>query len=309
MNNVNENIFEDEIDLKDIINILLDGKWIIVAMTTFFSIVGVLYSLSMPNMFESKALLVSSSPTKQPSLMQNYGTLATLAGIDMSEGSETNAMQAIEKLNSLSFFESSILPNIFLPDLMALKSWNAQLNELQYNNKIYDISSETWIRDVSYPKKIIPSAQESFDIFKGHLNVELDEQTNFLTVKIKHQSPHIAKEWTLLIIDQINSFYREKDKNEAERASNYLNSLLSKTNLSEIKQAIATLLQQETQKLTLIEANEFYVYEFIDPPVVMERKSEPNRAIICIIAAIIGGILGSSYVFVRHYLFKKESKT
>ena len=58
----------------------------------------------------------------------------------------------------------------------------------------------------------------------------------------------------------------------------------------------------------MIEANEFYVYEFIDPPVVMERKSEPNRAIICIIAAIIGGILGSSYVFVRHYLFKKESK-
>ena len=42
-------------------------------------------------------------------------------------------------------------------------------------------------------------------------------------------------------------------------------------------------LQEQIQKLTLIEANEFYVFEYIDPPAVMEKKSDPNRKLICII--------------------------
>ena len=39
---------------------------------------------------------------------------------------------------------------------------------------------------------------------------------------------------------------------------------MAMTDLSEIKQVIAELLKQETQKLTLIEAKQFYVYDFID---------------------------------------------
>ena len=45
---------------------------------------------------------------------------------------------------------------------------------------------------------------------------------------------------------------------------------------------MAELQQQEIQKLTLMEASEFYVFEYIDPPAVMEKKSEPSRAMICI---------------------------
>ena len=44
---------------------------------------------------------------------------------------------ALEKVVSLSFFETNILPNIFLPDLMALKSWNYDSNSLIYDARIY----------------------------------------------------------------------------------------------------------------------------------------------------------------------------
>jgi len=108
--------------------------------------------------------------------------------------------------------------------------------------------------------------------FLEHLSLSIDQKTSFLTLKVKHQSPYIAQEWAELIIDQINKFYRKKDKNEAEKAVNYLNSFMANASLTEIKQTIATLLQQETQKLTLIEANEYYVFEYIDPPAIMEKK-------------------------------------
>ena len=297
--------FEDEIDLVQIFKVLFEGKWIIFSVTTVASILAVIYSLSLPNIYESKILLVPNEANSRPSLLQNYSSLANIAGVSLpSENNEGNSFKAIRKLNSLSFFESNILPNIFLPDLMAFDSWNSGKNINNYKNDIYDLSSNSWVRDYSYPQKQIPSAQESFDKFQAeHVSISEEKKNNFVTIKVKHQSPYVAKEWAELLTNQINYFYREKDREEAEKAVIYLNTQIAKTNLSEIKQVIAALLQQETQKLTLIEANEFYVYEFIDPPAVMETKSEPSRAIICILGAILGGILSILTVMLRHYVF------
>jgi LPS O-antigen subunit length determinant protein (WzzB/FepE family) len=79
------------------------------------------------------------------------------------------------------------------------------------------------------------------------------------------------------------------------------------TGLSEIKQVIAELLQEETKKLTLIEANQYYVFDYIDPPAVMEKKSEPKRALICIFSALLGGMLSLLFVLIRHYAFSKKT--
>ena len=290
-----------EIDLRALWLVLISGKWIILSITTILSIIGIIYSLSLPNIYESRALLVSSSSVNNSGSLQNYSGLASLAGIDISQNSETNSAQAIEKLKSFSFFENYFLPNIFLPNLMALDSWNSELNILEYNDKIYNIDTKNWIQGKQ------PSKQKSYDIFMGkHLNISVDNKTNFIYITIKHQSPYVAQKWTKLLINQINIFYRTKDKNEAERASSYLNSVLADTKLSEIKQEIAKLLQKETQKLTLIEAKEFYVFEFIDPPVAMEKHAEPSRSLICILAAFLGGLIGTIVVFIRHYLFTEN---
>ncbi len=104
------------------------------------------------------------------------------------------------------------------------------------------------------------------------------------------------------MINEVNTFYREKDKTESEKAVNFLNKQITMTGLAEVKQAIAELLQEETKKLALIEANQYYVFDFIDPPVVMEEKSEPHRAFICILSALLGGMLSIVIVFIRHYV-------
>ena len=301
--------FEDEIDLRELFMAVFDGKWIIILITTILSIIGVLYSLSLPNVYHSNALLVSVKPTSGiSSAMRNYGSLAGLAGINIPTiGDDSNSSKAITKLGSLSFFQNSILPNIFLPDLMAVKSWDIKTNTLVYDKTAYDIESNTWVRDYSYPNQQIPSAQESFRVFKSeHFNISEDVKTGFITLTVKHQSPHIAKIWTELLVNEINSFYRHQDKLESQKALIYLNEQISLTNLSEIKQVIAELLQQETQKLTLIEAKQFYVFDYIDPPAAMEKKSEPKRALICIYFAFFGGILGLLFVLIRHYGFRKS---
>ena len=307
-NNKHSIDFDDEIDLRELFYVLLKGKWIIVSLTAFVSIVGVIYSLYLPNIYESKALLVPANSSSGISgALQSYSGLAGLAGISLpSGGDKGNSAKAIQKINSLSFFENNILTNIYLPDLMAFKSWNSKTNTLTFDDSIYDTNSNTWIRDYSYPQQQIPSAQESFEVFKQHLSLSEDTKTGFITLSIKYQSPFIAKQWVELVVNEVNTFYRQKDKSESEKAVSYLNQQISITGLSEIKEVIAQLLQEETKKLTLIEANQYYVFDYIDPPAVMEQKSGPKRALICILSVLLGGMLSIVLVLIRHYAFSEK---
>jgi hypothetical protein len=310
-NNKHPAEFDDEIDLLEVFYVVLRGKWIIVSVTTFVSIIGIMYSLSLPNIYESKALLVpiDSSTSSISGALGSYSGLAGLAGISIpSGGDKGNSEKAIQKIRSLSFFENNILKNIYLPDLIAVKSWNFETNTLAYDESIFEMKSNTWVRDVSYPMQKIPSAQESFAVFSaGHLSVKVDNKSGFITLSIKHQSPFIAKQWVELVVNEVNNFYRQKDKAESEKAVSHLNQEISSTSLSEIKLVLAELLQEEAKKLTLIEANQAYVFDYIDPPAVMEKKSEPKRAYICILSAFLGGMLSILLVLVRHYVFSKKT--
>ena len=306
----NFNDTDEELDLWELLSVIFDGKWIIASITILFSVGIVFYSLSLPNIYQSKAILVPVESSKSLSNNLNaYSGLANLAGISLSSGGGYSISgKAIEKLNTLSFFENNIMPNIFLPELMAVESWDRANNKLLFNPNIYDEVNKKWIRKFVYPQKQKPTAQEGFRRFKSNMSIVEDNKNGLITISIKHQSPYIAKKWTELIINQVNNFYKEKDKLEAEKALIYLNNQIDKTSLTEIKQVIAGLLQQETQKLTLIEASESYVFEYIDPPAVMEMKVGPRRSLICIIGAIVGGLFSIMIVLLKHYLFLFRKK-
>lgn len=307
-NNINNLInIDDEIDLRELFTVLFQGKWIIIFITFIVSLGGMLYSLQLPNIYHSKALIVPvDSSSGVSGSLGAYSGIAGLAGISLPPSSgETNSAKAIVKLSSLSFFEKNILPYIFLPNLLAVDSWDSKTNTLTYNKNIYDEISNKWVR---YSDKQIPSAQESFRLFVSeHLEISEDKKTGFITLAIKHQSPFIAKKWAELAINEINTFYRQKDRLESEKAVSYLNQQIAMTSLAEIKLVIAELLQKETQKLALIQANQSYVFDYIDPPAVMERKSEPARAIICILSLILGAMLSIFIVLTKHYAFKVKA--
>ena len=311
-NQVNDQLNENndhEVDLLEIFKSLNQGKWIIVSMTAFFSIIGVIYSLLLPNIYSSQAILAPASSSGGISgALKGYGGLASLAGINIPSGSDNKSSQAIKKLSSLSFFENNVLPYIFLPDLMAVKSWNSQDNTLTYDDSIYKESTNTWVQGNSIANKQMPSAQDGFKVFiEEHLSVSEDRRTGFVTLQIKHQSPFVARQWVELMINQINAFYRQKDKIESEKSVNYLNQQIVISSLQEVKVAFADLIQEETKKLTLIEAKNSYVFEYVDPPAVMERKSEPRRLLIVILSALIGGILSIIFVLVKAFVLKEKA--
>jgi LPS O-antigen subunit length determinant protein (WzzB/FepE family) len=295
---------DDEISFTELFQAIWNDKWLILTSTSLFSIVAILYSLSLPNIYESNAYLSPvGESSSSVSSMQGMGGLASLAGINLpSQSVGSKSDKALKKLNTLSFFKENILPNIFLPDLIALESWDASTNTILYNKEVFNSETQSWVVESQ-----VYSAQKSFRAFNERLRVVRDELTGFVTITIKHQSPFVAKEWAELVVSQLNTFYRSKDKLEAQTAINFLNTQIAQTRFTEIKQVLAQLLQGKVQKLTLIEVNNFYVFEYIDPPAVMEKRIEPSRSTISILGALMGGILGILITLIRFITSKPKT--
>lgn len=311
MNNLPPNkLIIEEIEILELINLFWDQKKTIILCICITAVASIIYSLSLPNIYTSKALLAPTQQSLGDSLA-SYRGLAGLAGINLPSSNAKNLTEeATETLSSFVFFRENVLPNIFLPDLVAVKKWHAQENKLIYENNIYDSLSNTWVRKANFPRKSVPSAQESHEIFIDAIfSKSKDNETGFIRLSIEHQSPYIAKEWLDIILNGINERLREDQKRRALISIEYLNDQISQTSLTEIKQVLSTLVQQETEKLMLVESNKDYVFKIIDAPIVPELKSYPNRAIICIVGTILGGILGLMIVFVRHYFFSSTKNS
>ena len=301
-----------EIDIQEIFSILIQGKKIISSITLFFFAIGIIYSLVLPNLYKSVALLapVDNNQSAISAAMGEYGGLAALAGITLpNSNKDSNSAKAVEMMSSLNFFDNNIMPKLFLPNLMAISSWSSETNKIFYDESIFDEKSNSWVRSFSHPKQLIPSSQESFEKFKKkHFTITEDVSTGFITLSVKHQSPYIAKKWLEIVVEEINTFYRQKDKLKSEETIVYLNEQMLKTSLREIKEIIAELLQSQIQKLALIEANEDYVFEYIYPPAAMEEKSEPFRAVIITLFTFLGFALGATFILIRHYYFANDKQ-
>ena len=292
----------DEIDVKYLFKIIFDERRIIFALTAIFSVIAVIYSLSLSNIYKSSALLspVADNSSANQSF-NNIGGLAGLAGINISSLSSGKSTKAIAKITTLSFFENNILPNIFLPDLMASTNWDEESNTVLYDEGLFNKQDQKWTRT--------PSPQKSFKKFLRVMEVSQDSTTGFVRISFKHHSPYVAKDWTELVVQEINDSFRKLDKLEAQASMDYLNDQMALTSYSEIKEVIAQILKQKMQQLSLIEANEFYIFSYIDSPAVEEEKVEPSRTKISIFGAVLGLLLGILTVITRDYLNLNTRKT
>ena len=299
----------DEIDLKEFFLILWDGKYNIILTTLLASIFIVFYSLSLPNIYKSDDVLApveidNSIMGGSLGSLGDMSSLAGLAGIDISGGGSTDRTSiGMEVLQSRKFFEDFINNNNILVPLMASTGWNMSSNELIIDDEVYDIQNKKWVREPNPPLKAEPSSQEAFKVFNGLFSIEKNVKSGFINISIDHYSPYIAKQWLDLIIDQINEVIRKKDIEQANRAIGHLNDEIRATRLADLQNNLYSLVEKQIEKKVLAQATPEYVFQIIDPPIVPELKSSPRRAVICILGAIAGGILGCLITLIRFYYF------
>jgi len=304
---------DDEIDLRELWNVIWQGKWIIIATTTVFAIAAVIYALSLPNIYKSTATLIPTTGEEQSgaaALAARFGGLASMAGVSLGGSGIDKKKIAIETLKSREFLSEFIKKHNLKPEIMAAKSWDATNNKIVYNNQVYNPETKIWAWKTrsQWKKESQPSDQEAISAFLTKISIDRDEESGLVNISASHLSPFIAQKWVQWLIADINQHMRKQDIVETNRSIGYLKKKLEETSLAEMQKIFYELIEAQTKTKMLAEIRDQYVLKVIDVPIIPELKDKPKRARICVLAVFVGGLMGIMIVFVLRLKDTKENK-
>lgn len=294
-----------EIDLRESFSAIWQGKWIITAVTTVFTLAAVLYALSLPNIYQSEALLAPVTDESGLKIPGQLGGLAALAGVNIGGAAGDKTSLAMEIIKSREFLSRFIEKHDLFVPVMAAQGWNRSDNSLVIDNKIYDVDTNTWVREVNPPFQPKPSVLEVHEELLKLFAISQDKTSRMVKVSIEHYSPYLAKNWVDALIKAINDEMRQRELTQAQRSIEYLNNQIKQTNIADVRTMLYSLIEEQTKTVMLANVRDEYVFKTVDPAVVAEKKSKPMRALIVILAFMFGLLVSIMFVLVRYFSNKK----
>lgn len=302
--------YDDEIDLRELFSVLWNGKKLIIGITAIFALVSVFYALSIPNQYRATALVspAQGSGGGLSGALGQLGGLASLAGVSIGGGESSEAQVAQEIMRSRGFIEEFISENNLAVEVFAAEGWDIGSNQLELDSDIYDVDSLLWVRDAPAGKTGEPSGWELFKQFSGMFSVSEDKNTGMVSISVEYFSPELAKEWVDRLVIGINQHMQSRKLEKVNINIQYLEAQIQKTSIAEMREVFYTIIEEQIKSKMLAEASPEYAFVTVSPAMVPEEKSQPKRALICILGTLLGGMLATLIVLVRHYAFNGSDK-
>tara|TARA_E500000331_G_C17143406_1_gene663807 strand:+ start:125 stop:1045 length:921 start_codon:yes stop_codon:yes gene_type:complete len=304
----NNTQYDEEIDLRELFGALWVGKIKIIAITTIFAFASVIYALSSPDVYKATAVLspAQSDNSDLSGALGQLGGLASFAGVSIGDSGGSEAEMAYEIMQSWSFIETFIADNDLADELIAAKGWNKDSNQLLIDDEAYDLENNQWLIENEAGIKGPPRSWILYLAFLGLLDISEDKDTDMVSVSIEHYSPYIAKQWVDLYVDSINSFMQQRQIDKVTRNISYLQDQIGKTSIAEMQEVFYNIIEEQIKTKMLAEANPDFAFVSVSPSMVPDQKIKPNRALICILSTMLGGILSALLVLVMHYVRKRN---
>lgn len=269
---------QDEISLKEILQLLRRRKWAVLLVTAVFTLTAGVAAKLTPKTY--KASIIVSAATNQPgsgqtgglnSVVSQFSGLASLAGLAM--GGDSHRAESIAVLQSEALTEGYIRDNGLLPVLYP-KQWDAL--------------RKRW--NVSDPEKT-PTVWKATQKFKRSIaNVSTDTKTGLVTLTIVWKDRQLAAKWANELVKKTNDYLRAKAIVEADRNIKYLNGEALTTDVVGVKTAIFSIMQNEINKEMLARGSDEYALKVVDPAVAPEEPYSPEP-VMWILIGLFGGLL------------------
>jgi uncharacterized protein involved in exopolysaccharide biosynthesis len=290
-----------DVELLDVLGLLWFGRYVLVRFVVLFAIIGVVVSLRLPNQYRSEAIM--KPVASEPGSLMGGGLLSqvgALAGVNLDLTGRDNATLAVETLKSRPFLVSFAHRRGLVPALMAGTRWDPQSGQLMLNAEMYDQRQRRWLRAPKPPRTSVPTDDEIYDRFRSILSVDLDAETGLVRISVTFFSPELAQGWLTAMIADLNEGLRRREIDIRERSIEYLTEKIKLNQISTLDDDLADLLKSEIRDHMLAEVRKEYALETVAAPYRPLMKSGPNRALICAVAVLVGGIIGAFYLLVRH---------
>ncbi len=297
--------FDEEINLSDLIKDVYSRRFVYSIFFLATVILSIFILLSIPDEFETSTVISvkKSSENMDSNPLGNVAlTLNPLSSLGSNMGSNRKSY-ALRLLKSRTFFEYLVNKNEnLIVELYAFESYDENKNINFYDDEVYNPTNNKWKEGLFEGGE--PSILLAHKIYLQHLKIEEQESLeNYLTLRIRHQSPILAKKWLDNLLISFNAYVREKEQDEASLSLNYLNSTIQQTQVPEVKAVIANLIKNKIKDLMITNVNEEYILKVIDKPFLPEKKSYPNRLLILIILMILSLI----FMILNSLLFPKKN--
>ena len=294
--------------VNDLFQLIWSSRVLVASIIALSALLSISYSLLLPNIYQSSALL---SPVEETNggLLSQYSGFASIAGVSLpGVGEVSKAELALEVLKSRAFIKEFINRHSILPEIFAVDYWDPSQRALIIDSEIYNEKNQEWLRYAAASRTKVPTEQEAYKRFSQLMGVKKDKLTSLVTLSIKHQSPDIARQWVDWLVEDVNETMRKIDITEARQSIDYLEKQALENSVSDLDRVFFELMQAQMQKMMLAEVRREYALRTIDPAVAPELKAEPQRALICILGVLFGSMIGVLIPIVRYYILNRDVK-
>lgn len=298
----------EDINFNEIYKVLFASKKFLILFIFIVSASSIFYSLKLPNIYKSEALLrvvdqnSNSGGMGIGAIASQYSGLSSLIGVSPSTTSK--AQFAIEKIKSRDFLKHLLTFDLVLESLYAQDYYDLSSNRLYFDNSLYNFSKDSWVREIPSNRALKPSYLEVYSEYLKTISIEEDKSSGYIKMSVKHISPVFAYDFLKLIIQEANSLAKKADLDEATNSLIYLNKQLESVTQSDIRNSINDIVESQLKVQMFANIRDDYLLVSLDKPFIPEVKSEPSRSIIVIISTILGFIIGSVLILANHYIFQ-----
>ena len=260
-----------EITLIDLWRVVWGGKFVIIGITGFFTLIAIAYALLATEWYQAGALLVPVEDQSMSDIRGQLSGLAAIAGV-RTGAANSNRTEALAVLRSREFARNFITEFELMPVFL----------------KEPDNSKEQ------------PDMRDAVKFFRENvLRVGEDRDTGQVTLGIEWTDPVVAAEWANILVKRLNEQMRNRASQDAEANINFLRTEMASNNVVALEQSISRIMEGEMQKLMLARGNEEYSFRVIDRAEAPRTRSRPKRTFIVASVFVVSGIFSLLVVFVR----------
>lgn len=289
---------EDELDLRELVRIIWDEKWLIIGITAVAAFISVVVALTMTEIYRAEVTLVPAEVEQgATALSSQIGGAAAFLGVNVGSNGGDDVSNALAILKSRQFVNRFINDNKLLIPLFA-SYWDKVEKKTVFDSSILDPDSGGWRTEIDKP-----TDQDAYREFRKILSVVgPDRNTGIVTVAIEWKNPIQAADWLNALISELNMNIKEHDVNEAASAIDYLQQQLSSTQLVEMQKVFYQLIESQTRISMLADVRDEYAFRVIDPAVIPDQKISPRRSLILIIGMLAGVFISLLAVYCKRML-------
>jgi len=256
------------------------GKIFALSCVVLCVAIGLAYALLGEARYRSEVVVARAEDRQAAPALSRLGGLASLVGVGLGSGGESQTNIAV--LDSRALAAEFISSRELVPALFP-RQWD-------------EVKHEWRTTDGKPP----PDLQDAVARFKKeNLRIIEDKKSGLIVVAVVWPQARQGAELANAIVEFANAKLRKKALLDAQRNVDFLRKELTETTVASLQQSLAQLLESEMQKLLIARGNDEYAFKVVDAAVVAKRSTRSSLAVILVVSAFIGGVVGALMLILR----------